>query len=82
MHLKVVTSEEILYQGEVSLVQMPGEMGSFEVLKNHAPIVALLESGRVKIIDRKRNIIFLNITSGVVHVRNNIINIVTEQDQE
>ncbi len=81
MLLKVVNPKEIIYQGEVSLVQMPGEMGSFEVLKNHAPIVALLESGRVKIIDSRRNIIFLNITSGVVHVRNNHIIIVTEQEQ-
>ncbi len=81
MLLKVVNPKEIIYQGEVSLVQMPGEMGSFEVLKNHAPIVALLESGRGKIIDSRRNIIFLNITSGVVHVRNNHIIIVTEQEQ-
>ena len=78
MRLEVISPKEILYRGEVSLVQMPGEMGSFEVLKNHAPIVALLEIGRIKIIDKERNIVYLHIEGGVVHVRDNRITIVTE----
>lgn len=77
MFLKVVSPDETLYKGEVSLVQMPGEMGSFEVLNNHAPIVALLETGKIKVIDKQRNRIFLEIKGGVVHVRDNNITIVT-----
>ncbi len=77
MFLKVVSPDETLYKGEVSLVQMPGEMGSFEVLNNHAPIVALLEAGKIKVIDKQRNRIFLEIKGGVVHVRDNNITIVT-----
>ncbi len=80
MHLKVISPNEILYQGEVSLVQMPGKMGSFEVLVNHAPIVALLDPGRIKIIDNQRNLVFLTIPAGVVHVRNNTITIITERE--
>ncbi len=78
MHLKVITPEAVVYEGEVSLVQMPGKTGSFEVLHNHAPIVALLDKGKVKIIDMLRNTIYLDISSGLVHVKNNRIKIVTE----
>ena len=78
MHLKVISPEAVIYEGEVSLVQMPGKMGSFEVLHNHAPIVARLDKGKVKIIDMLRNIIYLDISSGLVHVKNNRIKIVTE----
>lgn len=78
MYLEVITPSEIVYQGEVSLVQMPGKMGSFEVLHNHAPIAALLESGKMKIIDALRNITFLTVSRGLVHVKNNHITIVTE----
>ncbi len=78
MFLEVSSPNEIIYQGEVSLVQMPGKMGSFEVLHNHAPLAALLEKGRIKIIDWQRNIIYLDISSGLVHVKNNQIKIVTE----
>ena len=78
MFLEVITPEKITYQGEVGLVQMPGKMGSFEVLHNHAPIAALLDSGRVKVIDAVRNIIYLDIAKGLVHVKNNRITIITQ----
>ncbi len=78
MFLEVSSPKEIIYQGEVSLVQMPGKMGSFEVLHNHAPLAALLEKGKIKIIDWQRNIIYLDISSGLVHVKNNQIKIVTD----
>ncbi len=78
MFLEIIDPEKIQYQGEVSLVQMPGLMGSFEVLKNHAPIVAQLASGRVKIIDAERNTIMMQISPGVVYVRDNHITIILE----
>ncbi len=79
MFLKVISPEKVIYQGEVSLVQMPGKMGSFEILKNHAPLVALLDAGRIKIIDASRNTILLDTSPGVVHVRDNQIIIATEK---
>ncbi len=79
MFLEIITPETIQYRGEVSLVQMPGEMGSFEVLTNHAPIVAQLASGRVKIIDAERNTVILQISPGVVYVRDNHITIILEK---
>ncbi len=78
MFLEVIGPEKIQYQGEVSLVQMPGEMGSFEVLLNHAPIVAQLASGKVRIIDAERNTITMQISPGVVYVRDNHITIILQ----
>ncbi len=80
MQLTIIGPQEIMYKGEVSLVQMPGKMGSFEVLYNHGPIVALLETGQIKIIDSRRNLVMKDITEGVVYVRDNIITIVTGRD--
>ena len=79
MFLEVISPEKILYKGEVGLVQMPGTMGSFEVLENHAHLVALLDAGRTKVIDEQRNIIFLVLEAGVVHVKDNHVTILTEQ---
>ena len=36
MTLKVISAEKILFDGEVSLVTLPGEAGLFTVLANHA----------------------------------------------
>ncbi|MFP4064755.1 MAG: FoF1 ATP synthase subunit delta/epsilon [Bacteroidales bacterium] len=78
MFLEVISPEKILYKGEVGLVQMPGSLGSFEILENHAHMVALLDAGRTKVIDNLRNIAYLTLSAGVVHVKDNHITILTE----
>jgi F-type H+-transporting ATPase subunit epsilon len=77
MKLKVVSPEKTIYSGEADLVQLPGKMGSFEILKNHAPLVAILEKGRMKVIDSDRNTHFIPIEGGVVKVNKNVITVLT-----
>ena len=43
MHLEIVSPEATLYSGEATSVTLPGVDGGFQILDNHAPIVALLE---------------------------------------
>jgi F-type H+-transporting ATPase subunit epsilon len=78
MHLKVISPDEFIYEGNVVLVQFPGTMGSFEVLHNHAPLIARIDKGRLKIIDEERNKFYLDVNSGIVEVRNNNIVLLTE----
>jgi F-type H+-transporting ATPase subunit epsilon len=49
MLLEIVSPESKLFQGEVTSVTFPGEAGSFQVLNHHAPIVATLKAGEIKI---------------------------------
>ncbi len=49
MQLDIVTPDKNLFQGEVDYVYCPGAHGSFGILKNHAPIIATLKSGNVRI---------------------------------
>ena len=48
LKLKIVSPEKILYDGEADIVKVPGEMGEFEILNNHAPIVSALQKGNVE----------------------------------
>lgn len=79
MQLEITSPEKRIYEGEVALVQLPGAMGSFEILKNHAPLVAILENGRVKIIDSERNLFYIEIPGGVVQVEENRITVLTSK---
>ncbi len=45
--LRIVSPEKILFTGEVENVLVPGEVGEFEILINHAPIISTLVEGRV-----------------------------------
>ena len=73
MYLEIITPNNKLYADEVSLVQLPGTKGSFEILKDHAPIVSSLESGIIKIVNLKKQTLFYEITGGVVECRLNKI---------
>ena len=75
--LKIISPEKILFQGEVENVLVPGEMGEFEILNNHAPIISTLVEGRVvyTINDEKKTIM---VKGGFVKVKRNEVNLCVE----
>ncbi len=48
MYLEIVTPEASIVSGEVESVTVPGVEGPFQMLKNHAAIVSILQAGKVK----------------------------------
>jgi F-type H+-transporting ATPase subunit epsilon len=74
MHLEILTPGSKVYTGEIKLIKVPGSKGSFEVLKDHAPIFSTLDNGNVKIITKEDETILYDIKGGVIQVvKNNII---------
>lgn len=49
MQLEIIMPDAHIFKGEVDAVKFPGKGGSFQVLKDHAPIIAALEEGKIKI---------------------------------
>ncbi len=49
MQLEIITPEKKIFSGEAIAVQFPGLDGSFQVLKDHAPIISSLAEGDVKV---------------------------------
>lgn len=82
MHLIVLTPEKEIYNGQVKSVKVPGTSGQFEILKNHAPIVASLTEGEVRVIDGKGNRQTFLITKGFVEVMKNEVALLVQGVQE
>ncbi len=78
MFLEIVTPDKKVYSGDVEAVKLPGAEGSFGILKNHAPIIATLKKGIVKITNAKKSIENFEINGGVVEVLNNKIIVLAE----
>ena len=78
MFLEIITPDKKLYSGEISLVQLPGIDGSFEILNNHAPLISVLDKGKVKIIDNQETKQFFDINGGVIEVLKNKLIILAE----
>ncbi|MBQ8222553.1 MAG: ATP synthase F1 subunit epsilon [Bacteroidales bacterium] len=70
MNLTILTPERDIFNGEVNLVQLPGSDGLFEILKNHAPMIASLKKGKIKV-ENNNDLQYFEINGGVVEVLNN-----------
>ena len=78
MFLEIITPDKTIFNGEVKLVRVPGSKGSFELLKNHAPIISTLEKGTIKVIDDKDREQFFEIGGGVIENKANKIIVLVE----
>jgi F-type H+-transporting ATPase subunit epsilon len=68
IYLSFITPDRKLYEGNVTMVVLPGESGEFGVLPRHASFVSLLKSGLVKIYQGQEITTMIPITGGVVEV--------------
>jgi F-type H+-transporting ATPase subunit epsilon len=78
MQLEIISPEQTIYSGEVSLVQLPGIDGSFEILNNHAPLISVLASGKIKIEEAQKQTRYFDIKGGVVEVLHNKVLVLAE----
>lgn len=47
MTLKIISAEDILFEGDVKVVHLPGSMGAFTVLTHHASLISTLVAGKI-----------------------------------
>jgi F-type H+-transporting ATPase subunit epsilon len=78
MYLEIITPEKKVYSGEVEAIKLPGAEGSFGILKNHAPLIATLKQGTVKVTDASKKVENFVINGGVVEVLHNKVTVLAE----
>lgn len=77
LDLKILSPEGVLEDCKAESVRLPGTKGSFEVLRNHAPIISSLEKGEVVYVT-KGGRKSLKISSGFVRVLSNTVSVCVE----
>ena len=77
MTLEILTPDKKIYEGEVNSISLPGTMGGFEILNNHAPIISTLEDGKVTVRGTGKEEVFF-IKVGVVENLNNHVVVLAE----
>ena len=78
MQLEIITPDKKVFEGEVSEATFPGAEGSFQVLKNHAPIISALAKGKMSYTDAKGKHVLV-VDGGVVEVKENNIIVLAEK---
>lgn len=77
--LKIISPEKVIFQGPVEMVKVPGVMGEFEILNNHAPIISALQRGSVEY-ETSEGRTGLEVIGGFVEVLKNEVSLCIEQD--
>ena len=82
LQLDLVTPEQLFFSGAVDMVEVPGELGDFGVLANHAPFVSLVRSGLVTVHNEGGEKSRLFVSGGVAEVNPEGCTILAEQAQD
>ena len=82
MVISVLTPEKEIFTGEIKSVKVPGTTGQFEVLQNHAPIVAALSEGAVRIKKANGEVLNFSIKKGFIEVLYNEISLLVQVPDE
>ena len=76
MKLNIISPEKTLFAGDVISVTLPGMMGSFTILDNHAPIISSLQKGILSYkCNEEDKEIELPIEGGFIEGKQNEVNI-------
>lgn len=75
MTLKIISAEEIVFEGEVTSVTLPGAMGSFTILHNHASLVSTLTAGTITFTDAQGKAESREISGGLADVDSNVVSV-------
>lgn len=73
LNLEIVTPAKSVFNGTVKSITVPGSVGSFQVLKNHAPILSTIDIGKIKVELQDGSDKFYASGGGTIEVNNNKI---------
>jgi F-type H+-transporting ATPase subunit epsilon len=78
MFIEIISPETTIFSGEIKKAKFPGKEGSFEVLNNHAAIIAVLKKGKIRLTDVENKHTFYDVNGGIVELRKNKIIVLAE----
>ncbi len=78
INLEILTPAKLTYSSNVKSVTVPGSIGSFQVLVNHAPLISTFEIGIIKVEVDNQKVEYFSTSGGTIEVLNNKIRILAD----
>lgn len=75
MTLKIISSKEIVFEGQAKSVTLPGSVGAFTVLDRHASLISTLAAGKISYCDDDGQEHEIEVPGGLVDVDNNVVSV-------
>ena len=74
MQVEVLTPDKTLYTGEAEVITLPGVSGSFQIMTNHAAMIANLKAGQM-VVKNGSNVETFDVAGGLVEVIKNKVGV-------
>ena len=78
MFIEILTPDKKLFSADAEYINVPGQAGSTGILRKHAPLIAALKAGKVKVRDMDKKDHYFDIKGGIVEVRNDKVILLAE----
>ena len=78
-HLKVITPDRVIFDGSAESMQLPAHDGLLGILHNHAPMIALLGTGVLRIAPGGSDMF---VSNGFVQVERNDVRVVCDSGEK
>ena len=76
--LSVISAESKVFEGEVENVLVPGMIGDFLVLPDHAPCISSIRPGFLEFSDGASNKKKYFVSGGIIEVTNNTVSVLVD----
>lgn len=74
---EIVSQDRLVFEGDVDMVILPGELGEMGILPNHAPLLSTLRFGILKVRTGGEEQIF-TVAGGVAEVQPDIVTVLAD----
>ena len=76
--LTIISAESKVFEGEVENILVPGMVGDFLVLSNHAPCISSIRPGFLEFSDGTANKQRYFVSGGIIEVINNMVSVLVD----
>ena len=82
LNIEIITPSKVTFSGGAKSITIPGSLGSFQVLFNHAPIISTFETGLVKVNVDDNNTKYFATGGGTVEINKNNVLVLADSFEE
>ena len=78
LHVDIVSAEEEIHSGTASVVYAPAEMGEVGIYPRHAPLLAQLRPGEVRVETPEGEELFFFVSGGLLEVQPHVVTVLAD----
>ncbi len=78
LHIDIVSAEEEIYSGTASVVYAPAQMGEVGIYPRHAPLLAQLKPGEVRVETPDGEELVFFVSGGLLEVQPHVVTILSD----